>query len=67
MQDAYYKLRHIVEEVNGLLALYSEDETQQTLSPVQVDLAQTNGLFRRVVFSNRKYKPLGFFLSNVNV
>jgi hypothetical protein len=25
-----------VEEVNGLLALYSEDETQQTLSPIQV-------------------------------
>jgi U5 small nuclear ribonucleoprotein component len=42
VQDAYYKLRHIVEEVNGLLALYSEDETQQTLSPVQVELAQTS-------------------------
>jgi hypothetical protein len=26
-----------VEEVNGLLALYSEDETQQTLSPIQVN------------------------------
>ena len=23
-QDAYYKLRHIVDEVNGLLSLYSE-------------------------------------------
>lgn len=34
-QDAYYKLRHIVEEVNGLLSLYSEDETLQVLSPIQ--------------------------------
>jgi len=34
-QDAYYKLRHIVEEVNGLVSLYSEDETLQVLSPIQ--------------------------------
>ena len=34
-QDAYYKLRHIVEEVNGLMSLYSEDETLQVLSPIQ--------------------------------
>jgi U5 small nuclear ribonucleoprotein component len=34
-QDAYYKLRHIVEEVNGLISLYSEDETIQGLSPIQ--------------------------------
>jgi len=33
-QDAYYKLRHIVEEVNGLLSLYSEDEEPKILSPV---------------------------------
>jgi len=33
-QDAYYKLRHIVEEVNGLLSLYSESETHPTLSPL---------------------------------
>jgi len=33
-QDAYYKLRHIVEEVNGLLSLYSESETVQTISPL---------------------------------
>jgi len=33
-QDAYYKLRHIVEEVNGLLSLYSESEEVATLSPV---------------------------------
>ena len=33
-QDAYYKLRHIVEEVNGLLSLYSESETHPVLSPL---------------------------------
>lgn len=33
-QDAYYKLRHIVEEVNGLLSLYSESEEPTVLSPV---------------------------------
>merc|ERR1740131_710166 len=27
-QDAYYKLRHIVEECNGLLSLYSDTESQ---------------------------------------
>ena len=36
MQDAYYKLRHIVEEVNGLMSLYSEDDNTQILSPIQV-------------------------------
>jgi len=34
-QDAYYKLRHIVEEVNGLMSLYSEDQSQNVLSPIQ--------------------------------
>jgi len=33
-QDAYYKLRHIVEEVNGLLSLYSESEEHTILSPL---------------------------------
>jgi len=33
-QDAYYKLRHIVEECNGLLSLYSDTESQK-LSPVE--------------------------------
>eukprot|EP00090_Calanus_glacialis_P029550 TRINITY_DN4741_c0_g1_i1.p1 TRINITY_DN4741_c0_g1~~TRINITY_DN4741_c0_g1_i1.p1 ORF type:complete len:973 (+),score=375.73 TRINITY_DN4741_c0_g1_i1:45-2963(+) len=33
-QDAYYKLRHIVEEVNGLLSLYSESESHPVLSPL---------------------------------
>jgi len=33
-QDAYYKLRHIVEEVNGLLSLYAEEESMQIVSPL---------------------------------
>lgn len=33
-QDAYYKLRHIVDEVNGLLALYCEDGNPVVVSPI---------------------------------
>ncbi|KAJ8956271.1 hypothetical protein NQ318_015007 [Aromia moschata] len=33
-QDAYYKLRHIVEEINGLLTLYSDDANPHIVSPV---------------------------------
>jgi len=34
-QDAYYKLRHIVEECNGLLALYSDSDAHPQLSPTE--------------------------------
>uniref|UniRef100_A0A1B6HIK8 116 kDa U5 small nuclear ribonucleoprotein component n=2 Tax=Cicadellinae TaxID=33370 RepID=A0A1B6HIK8_9HEMI len=33
-QDAYYKIRHIVDEVNGLLSLYSDEETAHVVSPL---------------------------------
>uniref|UniRef100_A0A0K2U2M1 116 kDa U5 small nuclear ribonucleoprotein component n=1 Tax=Lepeophtheirus salmonis TaxID=72036 RepID=A0A0K2U2M1_LEPSM len=33
-QDAYYKLRHIVEEINGLLSLYSDKNAEQVISPL---------------------------------
>merc|ERR1719385_591417 len=33
-QDAYYKLRHIVEEINALMSTYSDQESTQTLSPL---------------------------------
>ncbi|KAJ4438891.1 U5 small nuclear ribonucleoprotein component [Periplaneta americana] len=33
-QDAYYKLRHIVEEINGLLSLYTDDENLKIVSPI---------------------------------
>lgn len=32
--DAYFKLRHIVDEVNGLLSLYSEEENVQPVNPL---------------------------------
>lgn len=32
-QDAYYKLRHIIEEINALIALYSDDENPIFVSP----------------------------------
>jgi len=44
-QDAYYKLRHIVEEVNGLMSLYSEDESLQTLSPIQGNVCFASSQF----------------------
>ncbi|XP_015782697.1 116 kDa U5 small nuclear ribonucleoprotein component-like [Tetranychus urticae] len=32
--DAYYKLRHIVDEINGLIQLYSDEEDRVVLSPL---------------------------------
>lgn len=32
-QDAYFKLRHIIEELNSLIALHSDSETPQFVSP----------------------------------
>ncbi len=34
-QDAYYKLRHIIDELNALLSLYADEETVQVLSPLK--------------------------------
>ena len=44
-QDAYYKLRHIVDEINGLLSLYSDEEHVEVLSP----------LLGNVCFASSKY------------
>ncbi|CAG0889247.1 unnamed protein product [Darwinula stevensoni] len=33
-QDAYYKLRQIIDEVNGLLGMYSEEENPLLMSPL---------------------------------
>lgn len=33
-QDAYYKLRHIIEEINGLLSMYSDENNNPTVSPI---------------------------------
>jgi len=44
-QDAYYKLRHIVDEINGLLSLYADEENIEVLSP----------LLGNVCFASSKY------------
>ena len=44
-QDAYYKLRHIVDEINGLIGLYADEENAQVLSP----------LLGNVCFASAKY------------
>ncbi|GFS72205.1 116 kDa U5 small nuclear ribonucleoprotein component [Nephila pilipes] len=33
-QDAYYKLRHIIEEINGLLSTYADDKDPISVSPL---------------------------------
>lgn len=33
-QDAYYKIRHIIDEVNGLISLYSEEGKVRPVSPI---------------------------------
>lgn len=32
--DAYFRLKHIIDEINGLLSIYSEDQDQFFLSPL---------------------------------
>ena len=43
--DAYFKLKHIIDEVNGLLSLYSDSESTPILSP----------LLNNVCFASSKY------------
>lgn len=33
-QDSYYKIRHIIDEVNGLISLYSDEEKPKVISPI---------------------------------
>lgn len=44
--DAYYKLRHILEEVNSLLSVYSEDETGVTVSPLLGNVCFASSYYR---------------------
>ena len=44
--DAYYKLRHIVDEVNALLALYAEDRTDLVVSPLLGNVCFASAYFR---------------------
>ena len=43
--DAYFKIRHILEEVNGHLGTFTEDREPQTISP----------LLGNVVFASSEY------------
>ena len=44
--DAYYKLRHIVDEVNAQLALYAEDRTDLVVSPLLGNVCFASAYFR---------------------
>ncbi|GAB6026747.1 U5 small nuclear ribonucleoprotein component [Chamberlinius hualienensis] len=33
-QDAYYKLRHIVDEINGIMSVHTEESEQPLISPI---------------------------------
>ena len=44
--DAYYKLRHILEEVNSLISLYSEDDEVKPISPVLCNVCFASSYYR---------------------
>ncbi|KAH6939557.1 hypothetical protein HPB50_019512 [Hyalomma asiaticum] len=44
-QDAYYKLRNIVDEINSLITLYSEDPEQQQVSPLLGNVCFASSLY----------------------
>ncbi|XP_061191284.1 116 kDa U5 small nuclear ribonucleoprotein component-like [Saccostrea echinata] len=44
--DAYYKLRHTLEEVNSLISVYSEDETGTMVSPLLGNVCFASSYYR---------------------
>ncbi|XP_022313833.2 116 kDa U5 small nuclear ribonucleoprotein component-like isoform X2 [Crassostrea virginica] len=44
--DAYYKLRHILEEVNSLLSVYSEEESGTMVSPLLGNVCFASSYYR---------------------
>ncbi|XP_076093889.1 116 kDa U5 small nuclear ribonucleoprotein component-like [Mytilus galloprovincialis] len=44
--DAYYKLRHILEEINSLISVYSEEDEGQVISPVLGNVCFASSYFR---------------------
>ncbi|KAJ8311261.1 hypothetical protein KUTeg_011185 [Tegillarca granosa] len=44
--DAYYKLRHILDEINGLISVYAEDEESHTISPLMGNVCFASSYFR---------------------
>lgn len=43
--DAYYKLRHIVDEVNSLITLYSDEADMQLVSPILGNVCFASSLY----------------------
>lgn len=56
-QDAYYKLRHIIEEINGLLSLYSDENDQPTVSPLLGNVCFASSQYS-VCFTLRSFAQL---------
>lgn len=56
-QDAYYKLRYIVEEINGLLALYSDEENPRMVSPLLGNVCFASAQFS-VCFTLKSFAKL---------
>ncbi|CAH1788149.1 unnamed protein product [Owenia fusiformis] len=44
--DAYYKLRHIVDEINSLLSMYAEDQEDLMVSPLKGNLCFASSYYR---------------------
>ena len=56
-QDAYYKLRHIVEEINALLSLYTEEDNLKPLSPVKGNVCFASSQFS-ICFTLKSFASL---------
>ena len=56
-QDAYYKLRHIVEEANGLLSLYSDEDNPRIVSPLLGNVCFASAQFS-VCFTLKSFAKL---------
>ena len=56
-QDAYYKLRCIVEEINGLLALYGDEEDPRIVSPLLGNVCFASAQFS-VCFTLKSFAKL---------
>nr|SVE84085.1 EOG090X00RJ [Daphnia pulex] len=56
-QDAYYKLRYIIEEINGLLGLYSDEENPKFVSPLLGNVCFASAQFS-VCFTLKSFAKL---------
>ncbi|XP_067003308.1 116 kDa U5 small nuclear ribonucleoprotein component [Anabrus simplex] len=66
-QDAYYKLRHIVDEVNGLLSMYSDEENSYMVSPILGNVCFASSLYS-VCFTLKSFANIyAQTYENVNV